>query len=297
MTTAITTTHASAIEPSTMDELRALAVAAATSKFYGTSSPEQALMLLMTGRDLGLSYAQSLRAFHVVQGRPVLSAAGMVAVCLRSGVCEHFRTVESTDTVATVEVKRRGDPARRVSFSLDDAKRAGLANRETWKAYPSRMLLARAQAWAAREVFPDLLLGLYDEDEVAAPARPVATPARVVETVVEPVVEVEAVDYASAIAAADTLEQLSELGAELRRAALPAAEKARYRAAFLARREALEAALVAAGVNLDAEPALQTTYPNRQRINTVSARRAHHDSEEDGIEAGENHASHGQRVA
>jgi hypothetical protein len=211
-------------------------------------------MLLMTGRDLGLSYAQSLRAFHVVQGRPVLSAAGMVAVCLRSGVCEHFRTVESTDTVATVEVKRRGDPARRVSFSLDDAKRAGLAGRETWKAYPSRMLLARAQAWAAREVFPDLLLGLYDEDEVA---RPVATPApvRVVETVVEPVVEVEAVDYASAIAAADTLEQLSELGAELRRAALPAGEKARYRAAFLARREALEAALVAAGVNLDAEPA------------------------------------------
>jgi hypothetical protein len=240
-----------------MDELRALAVAAATSKFYGTSSPEQALMLLMTGRDLGLSYAQSLRAFHVVQGRPVLSSAGMVAVCLRSGVCEHFRTVESTDTVATVEVKRRGDPARRVSFSIDDAKRAGLANRETWKAYPSRMLLARAQAWAAREVFPDLLLGLYDEDEVAAPARPVATPApaRVVETVVEPVVEVEAVDYASAIAAADTLEQLSELGQELRRAQLPAGERARYRAAFLARREALEAALVAAGVNLDAEPA------------------------------------------
>jgi hypothetical protein len=254
MTTAITTTHASAIEPSTMDELRALAVAAATSKFYGTSSPEQALMLLMTGRDLGLSYAQSLRAFHVVQGRPVLSAAGMVAVCLRSGVCEHFRTVESTDTVATVEVKRRGDPARRVSFSLDDAKRAGLAQRDTWKSYPSRMLLARAQAWAAREVFPDLLLGLYDEDEVQ-PARPAPQPARVVETVVEPVVEVEAVDYASAIAAADTLEQLSELGAELRRAALPAGEKARYRAAFLARREALEAALVAAGVNLDAEPA------------------------------------------
>jgi len=257
MTTAITTTAHTAIEPSTMDELRALAVAAATSKFYGTSSPEQALMLLMTGRDLGLSYAQSLRAFHVVQGRPVLSAAGMVAVCLRSGVCEHFRTVESTDTVATVEVKRRGDPARRVSFSIDDARRAGLAQRDTWKSYPSRMLLARAQAWAAREVFPDLLLGLYDEDEVAAPARPAPQPApmRVVERVVEPVVEVEAVDYSAAIAAADTLEQLSELGAELRRAQLPAGEKARYRAAFLARREALEAALVAAGVNLDAEPA------------------------------------------
>ena len=256
-TTAITTTAHQAIEPSTMDELRALAVAAATSKFYGTSSPEQALMLLMTGRDLGLSYAQSLRAFHVVQGRPVLSAAGMVAVCLRSGVCEHFRTVESTDTVATVEVKRRGDPARRVTFTIDDARRAGLAQRETWKSYPSRMLLARAQAWAAREVFPDLLLGLYDEDEVAAPARPapvpVAAPAPV--RVVETVVEVDAVDYGSAIAAADSLEQLAELAAEMRRAQLSANDRAAYRKAYVARREAIEAALVATGVNLDAEPA------------------------------------------
>jgi hypothetical protein len=249
-TTAIIAASAAPIEPRDMAELRALAQDAAASRFYGAASPEQALMLLVTGRDLGLSYSQSLRAFHVVQGKPVLSSAGMVAVCLRSGVCEYFRVVASDDTSATVEVKRRGDPARRVTFTLDDARRAGLAQRDTWKSYPSRMLLARAQAWAAREVFPDLLLGLYDEDEVQ-PARPAPVPARVVETVVE----LDAVDYAAAIAAADSLEQLSELGAELRRAALPAAEKARYRAAFLARREALEASLVASGVNLDAEPA------------------------------------------
>jgi hypothetical protein len=117
------------------------------------------------------------------------------------------------------------------------------------------MLLARAQAWAAREVFPDLLLGLYDEDEVVRPVAPPApAPVRVVEPV-ETVVELDAVDYSAAIAAADSLEQLSELGQELRRAQLPAGERARYRAAFLARREALEAALVASGVNLDAEPA------------------------------------------
>lgn len=253
-TTAIIAASAAPIEPRDMAELRALAQDAAASRFYGAASPEQALMLLVTGRDLGLSYSQSLRAFHVVQGKPVLSSAGMVAVCLRSGVCEYFRVVASDDTSATVEVKRRGDPARRVTFTLEDAKRAGLASRETWKAYPSRMLLARAQAFAAREVFPDLLLGLYDPDEAAAPAAPVVVrgPVRPVE--VAEVVEVEANDMSEAIDACETLDALQALGAQLGTMALEPSERARYRAAFVSRRAELQqAAMRAAGINPDAE--------------------------------------------
>lgn len=255
----VTTTGAAPIEPRDMRELQALAVAAASSKFYGASSPEQALMLLVTGRDLGLSYSQALRAFHVVQGKPVLSSAGMVAVCLRSGVCEYFRTVETSDTSATVEAKRRGDPARRVTFTIEDARRAGLANRETWKSYPSRMLLARAQAFAAREVFPDLLLGLYDQDEVVAPAAPVVVrgPVRPVEVAeVDQLVEVEVGDMADAIDACETLDALRALGEELKTMELRPSERARYRTAFASRRAELQqAALRAAGINPDAEDA------------------------------------------
>jgi hypothetical protein len=259
-TTAIIAANAAPIEPRDMTELRALAQDAAASRFYGAASPEQALMLLVTGRDLGLSYSQSLRAFHVVQGKPVLSSAGMVAVCLRSGVCEYFRVVASDDTSATVEVKRRGDPARRVTFTLDDARRAGLANRETWKAYPSRMLLARAQAFAAREVFPDLLLGLYDPDEAATPAAPVRGPVRPVEVaeldVVDAVDVVDAApDYAAEIAACDSLDALRVLGEQLR-TRCPADQRARLRSAFVTRRAELDQeALRAQGINPDAEDA------------------------------------------
>lgn len=255
-TTAIIAASAAPIEPRDMAELRALAQDAAASRFYGAASPEQALMLLVTGRDLGLSYSQSLRAFHVVQGKPVLSSAGMVAVCLRSGTCEYFRVVASDDTSATVEVKRRGDPARRVTFTIEDARRAGLASRETWKAYPSRMLLARAQAFAAREVFPDLLLGLYDPDEAAAPSAPIVArgPVRPVE--VAEVVEVEANDMSEAIDACETLDALQALGAQLGTMALEPSERARYRAAFVSRRAELQqAAMRAAGINPDAEDA------------------------------------------
>lgn len=258
-TTAIIAASAAPIEPRDMAELRALAQDAAASRFYGAASPEQALMLLVTGRDLGLSYSQALRAFHVVQGKPVLSSAGMVAVCLRSGTCEYFRVVASDDTSATVDVKRRGDPARRVTFTLDDARRAGLANRETWKAYPSRMLLARAQAFAAREVFPDLLLGLYDPDEAATPATPARGPVRPVEVAeldgdVVDVVEA-APDYAAEIAACDSLDALRVLGEQLR-TRCPADQRARLRSAFATRRAELEQeALRSQGINPDSEDA------------------------------------------
>jgi hypothetical protein len=163
------------IEPTTMGELERLCAAAAKTGFFGAKSPEQALLVAMSGRDLGLSYSQALRAFHVIEGKPTLSADGMVAACLlRRDVCEYFRTIESTNERATVETKRSGQPSQKLSFSLDDATRAGLAGKHTWAKYPSRMLLARARAALARDVYPDLLLGLYDPDEVEA-----APPARV----------------------------------------------------------------------------------------------------------------------
>ena len=55
------------IEPTNMRELEVFAAAAAKTGFFGAKSPEQALIVAMSGRDLGLSYAQSLRAFHVIE--------------------------------------------------------------------------------------------------------------------------------------------------------------------------------------------------------------------------------------
>lgn len=179
--------HDTNLQPSTLQELASLAKHAADSKFFkDVFSSSQALMLMMAGRDLGLSYTQSLRAFHVIEGRPTLSADGMVAVCLgRRDVCKFFRTVETDDRHATVETHRIGDPEpRRASFTFEEAQRAGLVkDRGNWFKYPGRMCLARARAFLAREVYPDLLMGLYDPDEIEAREERHQAPAiRIVES-------------------------------------------------------------------------------------------------------------------
>jgi uncharacterized cupin superfamily protein len=165
-----------------MGELIQLATAAGKTGFFGAKSPEQALLVMMSGRDLGLSYAQSLRAFHVIESKPCLSADGMVAVVLvRRDVCEYFKTASVTNDAATVETKRVGQEAQRYTFSMADARTAGVAGRGNWQRFPSRMLLARARAALARDVYPDLLLGLYDPDEIGSePAQRADTEATVV---------------------------------------------------------------------------------------------------------------------
>ena len=160
------------LEPTTMAELQTLAKHASDTRFFGAESPAQALLIMMTGKDLGLSFTQSLRMFHVIEGKMSLSADAAVALCVgRSDVCEYFDCVEQTDTRATWKTKRAGGVERSFSFSLDDANKAGLVKPTStgkpgmWQKYPGRMCSARAKMFLARDTYPEILAGLLDVDE------------------------------------------------------------------------------------------------------------------------------------
>ena len=151
----------------TIDDVERIARIAVASGYTSCRKAEEAAMLIITGHELGLSPAQSLRGIYVVSGKPVLSADLMVAVVRRSGLCESWRTVESTATRCTITTRRKGEThdATR-TWTMDDAKRAGITGKGTWSAYPAAMLRHRCAADLAREVFPDVLMGLYDPEEM-----------------------------------------------------------------------------------------------------------------------------------
>lgn len=187
-----------ALEPSSLRELNTLAGKAAASGFFGAQNEDQALMLMMAGKDIGFSYTQALRAFHVIKGKPALSASAMVAVCLNSGKCEFFRCVTADNLSVTFETKRVGNPVRTLTFTMEEAKAAGLTT-DMYRKFPRQMLSARCQSSLAREVYPELLMGLYDPDELEntgnnAPepvkSNPAETPKKAVEHVVIPDAEV-----------------------------------------------------------------------------------------------------------
>src|SRR5579872_874073 len=152
---------AAAYEPRDYSEAMKMAETLAKSKMFGVTSPEAAFMIMATGADLGLSPTAALRAIFVFQGRLGLYADLMVALCRQSSQCEYFRCIESTAERATWAAKRVGDPERQHTWTIEQAKRANLAGKDVWKAYPEDMLRHSAAAPLARELFPEKILGLY----------------------------------------------------------------------------------------------------------------------------------------
>jgi hypothetical protein len=159
-----------ALTPRNFDEAKAIAAYLSKSSLLPAAlkgKEADVLLTFMTGQELGLSPMQSLRGIHIIEGKPSLSADLMVAVVRRSGACEYFHEVEGDDTHAIYETQRRGgDKPQRASFSLDDAKRAGLLHKDNWKRYPGAMLRARAKSALAGMVYEDLLFGCYTPDEL-----------------------------------------------------------------------------------------------------------------------------------
>ncbi len=165
----------SALEPNSLDEALRLAEMAVKSRLYNVQSAEAALMILLTGRDLGMSASQSLRGIYVVSNKPVVSADALIAAVKQSGYCESWSTVETTVERCTIETKRKGEKRSEIeTWTMEDARRAGLAHKDVWKNYPRTMLRHRTAAELARRVYPDVCLGIYvqgemrDDDQVAS---------------------------------------------------------------------------------------------------------------------------------
>lgn len=136
--------------------------------------PEDVMIVLMMGRRLGLEPDQSIQAIHVVKGKPVLSADLIVAQCLKHpSVCRYFvPTLLSSERVEYSTQRTNAPVSTQMVYTMEDAKRAGLTGKDTWKANPMDMLRARCASKLARAVYPDLVLGLYTPEEMDVDHEP-----------------------------------------------------------------------------------------------------------------------------
>lgn len=174
MNQAIQRVEGASLEAEQWRAMREQAKALVSSGFLpkAVNTPEKAIAVALAGRELGLPMMQALRSIHIIDGKPVMAADMMAALVHRRIPGARLRVVESTNEVCTVEAARPGEEATRYSFTLEDAKLAGLLTKDNWRKYPRAMLRARAIAEAARATFPDAMMGVYDPDELGAVTSP-----------------------------------------------------------------------------------------------------------------------------
>lgn len=149
------------------------------SKFLSTSThipkdfqgnPNNILVAIQWGYEIGLAPMQALQNIAVINGRPSLWGDSMIAVCKAHpdwrGISETY--IEEEDKAVCI-VKRHvhGEiEETRSEFSYKDAQRANLTNKPgPWKNYPKRMLQLRARGFALRDAFPDAIKGLITAEE------------------------------------------------------------------------------------------------------------------------------------
>lgn len=134
--------------------------------FSDARQASQAFVKVLAGRDLGLPPFVSMTGIHIVQGKPVLGAGLIGAIVKRSGVY-NYRVTRSDETACEIEWFERGEKVGVSRFTVDEAKRAGLAGKDNWRNYAEDMLFARALTRGARRYCPDVFSGsVYAEGEI-----------------------------------------------------------------------------------------------------------------------------------
>ncbi len=146
-------------------ELETLGRMCAASGFFQDSrEAAQAMVKIAAGQELGLAPIQAMTGINVIKGRITLSANLMAALIKRAGYRIRVKW-EGSQAVALTIFDPQGEELGESSFSLQDAKQAGLSG-GNWSKYPRNMLYARAVSNAARWYAPEVLTGCYLPDEL-----------------------------------------------------------------------------------------------------------------------------------
>lgn len=154
--------------PGIWEMIQSLAPTIYTSRLFKVSSADQAAAVMLKGHELGLSLMASFEFIHEIKGAVGLSPRGALALILQSPLLAGIKITDVPDG-CTVWMKRVNGFEYTASFTLEDAKRAGLLKDEGgWQKYPANMCRWRAIGFCADVVFPDVLAGMKTADQLGA---------------------------------------------------------------------------------------------------------------------------------
>ena len=197
-------------------QIERMAQAVAKSGMFAVKTPEAALTLMLVAQAENVHPAQAMMDYDLIQGKPALKSAAMLARFQRSG--GKVRWITSTDAVASAEFTHPAGGSLVVTWDEARLQVAGLAGKEMHKKFPAQMKRARCIGEGVRAIAPQCIpVGMYTTEETQDIEVDV-TPAQRIENAVE------AAAHATTVL---TMEEMAEHEQALRNAeTLPALQDA-----------------------------------------------------------------------
>jgi len=137
--------------------------------FPDIKSAAQGYVKILAGRELGMSPMQSINAFYFVGGRLGIAAQAVSAMVKSSGKYD-YKIEKHDETECTIIfycINGQREEIGKSTFTIKDAAKAGIVNKEGWKNYPRNLLFARALMNGVRWYCPDAIhSSLYSVEEL-----------------------------------------------------------------------------------------------------------------------------------
>lgn len=138
------------------EEVQSMAAAMARSGLFGMKTPDQALALMLVAQADGQHPATIAQDYDIIQGRAARKTHSVLARFQQAGGKVEWHTLNAEKADATFSHQAGG--SLRMEWTFEQAKKAGLVNKDNWKNYPRAMLRARVIAEGIRAVFPPTAL-------------------------------------------------------------------------------------------------------------------------------------------
>ncbi|MGC8978828.1 hypothetical protein [Caldisericum sp.] len=127
--------------------------------FTDTKSVAQAVVKILAGQEMGIGPFQAMDGIDIIGGRISISPL-LLASILKSQNKYNYRVIESTETKCLLAFYENGKHIGFSDFTLEEAKKMGLSNKENWIKQPKTMLFWRCLSRGIRMFAPDLYRGL-----------------------------------------------------------------------------------------------------------------------------------------
>lgn len=141
---------------------------AESGMFPDIKSQSQAVVKILAGKELGLSPFESMKNLYLVNGKLAIQSNALASLIKTSPKYDYKVDVITNEECKISFFEVVGDQKVLIGvseFSLKDAAKCGIVNKDPWKNYPRNMLFARALANGVRFYCPDAACGWHTQEE------------------------------------------------------------------------------------------------------------------------------------
>jgi hypothetical protein len=152
-----------------MDDLARLGNMLAQSGYFTDArDAAQAGVKVLAGLEMGIGAFSAMAGIHVIKGKPSVGA-GLMAAAVKRHFKYDYRVTKHTTGECSIDFYEGAEVIGTSSFTLEDAKAAGLIGNDNWKRNPRNMVFARAMSNGVRWYCPDVFdVSTYTPEELGA---------------------------------------------------------------------------------------------------------------------------------